>query len=238
MANRWGNNGNSDRFIFLGSKIIADDDCTHEIKRCLLLERKVYDQSRQHIKKQRHYFANKGPSSQSYGFPSSHVWMWELGHKEGWASKNWCFQTVVLEKTWDSLEQQKDQTSQSWRKSTLNIYWRAWCWSWNSNTLATWCKEPIHWKRPWCWDRLKVGEGDEEGEMIEWHHWLNGHEFEQTLGDDDGQGSLACCSSWGHKESDMTERLNNKTVFNKKSQIFIVLALYVIWGILLSDNWG
>ena len=62
-------------FIFLGSKIIADDDCTHEIKRCLLLERKVYDQSRQHIKKQIHYFANKGPSSQSYGFPSSHVWM-------------------------------------------------------------------------------------------------------------------------------------------------------------------
>ena len=156
-------------FIFLGSKIIADDDCTHEIKRCLLLERKVYDQSRQHIKKQIHYFANKGPSSQSYGFPSSHVWMWELGHKEGWASKNWCFQTVVLEKTLDSLGQQKDQISQSWRKSTLNVYWRAWCWSWNFNTLGTWCKEPTHWKRPWCWERLKAGgEGDDRG----WDEWV------------------------------------------------------------------
>ena len=79
-------------------------------------------------------------------------------------AKNWCFWIVVLEKTWDSLGQQKDQTSQSWRKSTLNFYWRAWCWSWNSNTLATWCKEPTHWKRPWCWERLKAGgEGDDRG---------------------------------------------------------------------------
>ena len=61
--------------------------------------KKSYDQPRQHIKKQRHYFANKGPSSQSYGFPSSHIWMWELDSKESWALKNWCFWTVVLEKT-------------------------------------------------------------------------------------------------------------------------------------------
>ena len=91
-------------FLFLGSKIIADwcrlqNDCTHEIKRCLLLERKVYDQSRQHIKKQRHYFAGKGTYSQHYDFSSRHVQMCELDHKEGWGSKNWCFQTVVLEKT-------------------------------------------------------------------------------------------------------------------------------------------
>jgi len=64
--------------------------------------KKSYDQPRQHIKEQRHYFANKGPSSQSYGFSSSHVWMWELDHKESWASKNWCFWTVVLEKTLES----------------------------------------------------------------------------------------------------------------------------------------
>ena len=63
---------------------------------------KSYDQPRQHIKKQRHYFANKGPSSQSYGFSSSHVWMWELDYKESWAPKNWCFWTVVLEKTFES----------------------------------------------------------------------------------------------------------------------------------------
>ena len=62
---------------------------------------KSYDQTRQHIKKQRHYFADKGPSSQGYGFSSSHVWMWELEHKEGWAQKNWCLWTVVLKKTFE-----------------------------------------------------------------------------------------------------------------------------------------
>ena len=79
-------------FIFLGSKITADGDCSCEIKRHLLLEKKKkgYDQPRQHIKKQRHYVADKGPSSQSYGFFSSHVWMWELNYRESWAPKNWC----------------------------------------------------------------------------------------------------------------------------------------------------
>ena len=87
--------------FFLGSKITADGDCSHEIKRCLLFGRS-YDQPRQHIKKQRHYFANRGPSSQSYGFSSSHVWMRELDYKESWAPKNGCFWTVVLEKTFES----------------------------------------------------------------------------------------------------------------------------------------
>ena len=85
-------------FIFLGSKITADGDCGHEIK-TLASWQKSYDQPRQHVKKQRHYFANKGLSSQSYSFSSSHVWMWELDHKEGWMLKNWWFWTVVLEKT-------------------------------------------------------------------------------------------------------------------------------------------
>ena len=76
--------------------------------------KKSYDQPRQHIKKQRHYFANKGPSSQSYGFSSGHVGMWELDHEEGWAPKNLCFWTVVFgEDAWESLELQGDQTSQS-----------------------------------------------------------------------------------------------------------------------------
>jgi len=77
-------------FIFGGSKITADGDCSHEIKRCLLLGRSC-DKSRQCIKKKRHYFVNKGLSSQSHGFSSSHVWMWGLDHKDGWALKNWCF---------------------------------------------------------------------------------------------------------------------------------------------------
>ena len=89
-------------FIFWGSKITAGYDCSHEIKRCLLIGRKAMTKPRQHIKKQRHYFPDIGLSSQSYGFSSSHVWMWELDHKESWAPKNWCFWTVVLKKTLES----------------------------------------------------------------------------------------------------------------------------------------
>ena len=111
--------------------------------------------------------------------------------------------------SWGSLGQQRDQTSQSYRKSTVNINMKNWGWSWNSNTLATRCEVLTHWKRPWCWERLKTGgEGGNRGWDGGWHHWLYGHEFEQTLGDSEGQGSLVCCSPWGHKESDRTEQLN------------------------------
>ena len=85
------------KFILGLSKITADGDCSHEIKRCVLLGRKAMT-SLLSIKKQRHCFANKGPSRQSYGFSSRHVWMWKLDYKESWALKNWCFWTVVLEK--------------------------------------------------------------------------------------------------------------------------------------------
>ena len=102
-------------------------------------------------------------------FSSSHVWMWELDYKESWVPNNWCFWTVVLEKTLESLGLQEDSTSQSKRKSVLNIQWKDWCWSWNSNTLATWCKELTPWKRPWCWERLMVGrERDDRG----WDGWM------------------------------------------------------------------
>ena len=89
-------------FVFLGSKIIADGDYNHEIQKMLAPWKKSYDKPRQRIEKQRHYFANKGPSSQSYGFSRSHVWMWELDCEESWVQKNWCIWTVVLEKTLES----------------------------------------------------------------------------------------------------------------------------------------
>ena len=89
-------------FILGGSKITADGDWTHEIKRHLLLGRKAMTNLDSILKKQRHYFANKSPSSQSYGFSNSHVWIWELDYKESWAPKNWCFWTVVMEKTLES----------------------------------------------------------------------------------------------------------------------------------------
>ena len=99
MTSRWRNSGNSGRLYFGGSKITADGDCSHEIKRRLLLGRKAMTNLDKLIKKQRHYFSNKGLSSQSYGFSSGHVWMWKLDYKESWVLKNWCFWTVVLERT-------------------------------------------------------------------------------------------------------------------------------------------
>ena len=178
MANRWGNNGNSDRLYFLGSKITADGDCSHEIKRHFLLGRQVM--TNLDIKKQRHYFANKGPSSQSYGFSSSHVRTWELDYKESWASKNWWFWTVVLEKTLesplDSIEIQpvNPKGNQSWifigstdAEAETPILWPP--------DVKNW----LIWKDPDAGkDRGQEEKGMTEDEMVGWHHQLNGNEFE------------------------------------------------------------
>ena len=104
-------------FIFLDSKTTADGDCSHEIKRCLLLGKKRYDLPRQYIKKQSHYFANKSQHSQS--FSSNQVWIWKLNHKESWVLKNGCFWTVVLEKTLENpldckIKPVNPKGSQSW----------------------------------------------------------------------------------------------------------------------------
>ena len=80
------------------------------------------------------------------------------------------------------------------KKSVLNIHWKDWCWSWISNTLATWCEGQTHWKRPWCWERLKVGEGDDRGWDGGWHHWLNGHGLRELVMDWE-----AWCSPWDHR---------------------------------------
>ena len=89
-------------FIFLGSQITADSDCGHEIKRHLLLRKKVMTSLDSILMSRDIYFAIKGPSSQGYGFSSGHVWMWELDYKESWVMKNWCFWTVMLENTLES----------------------------------------------------------------------------------------------------------------------------------------
>ena len=175
--------------------------------------KKSYDQLRQHIKTQRHYFADKGPSSQSYGFSSSHVWMWELDHKESWAPKSWCFWTVALEKTLESSLDCKEikpvnpKRSQSWifiRRTDVEaeapIFWPPDV----KNRLIR--KDP-HAGKGW----RQEEKGTTEDEMVGWHHWLDGHAFEQALGVGDGQGSLACCSPWDHKELDATEQLNWNT---------------------------
>ena len=167
-------------FIFLGSKITADGDCGHEIKRCLLLGRKAVTNLDSILKKQRHYFADKVPSSKSSSFSSSHVWMWELDHKESWASENWCFWTVVLEKTLESpldcreIQSVHPKGDQSWAfigrtdvEAETPILWPP--------DVKNW----FIWKDPdagkdWRWEE----KGKTEAEMVGWHQQLNGHEFE------------------------------------------------------------
>ena len=165
--------------------------------------KKSYDQHWQLIKKQRHYFANKGSSSQSYGFSSSHAWMWELDYKESWAPKNWCFWTVVLEKT-PKIQPVHPKGDQSWIFTGRTDA--------EAETPILWPPDVINWligKDPDAGkDWGQEEKGMTEDEMVGWHHRLSGHEFEQALGVGDGQGGLVCCSPWGRKESDTTEWLN------------------------------
>ena len=139
-------------FYFLSSKLLS------------------LDQPRQHIKKQRHYFANEGPSSQSYSFPSSHVWIWELAYikiaerRIIEAFELWCRRRFL------SVPWTVRRSNQSILKEISPEYsLKDWCWSWNSTTLATWCKELTQWKGPWCWERLKAG-GQED--YRGWDGWM------------------------------------------------------------------
>ena len=178
-------------------------------KKTLTSWKKSYSQPRQHIKKQRHYFANKGLSSQGYGFSSGHICMWELDYKESWAPKNWCFWTVMFEKTLESpLESTKIQPVHPKGNQSLIFFGRT---DAEAETPILWPTDVKNWligKDPeagkdWRWEK-----GTTEDEMVGWYHWLDGHGFGWTLEVGDGQGSLAYCSSWGHKESDTTEWLN------------------------------
>ena len=163
--------------IFLGSKITADGDCSHEIKRYLLLGRKVM--TTQHIKKQRHCFANKGPTYQSYGFSSSHVWMWELDYKESWAPKKWCFWTVMLEKTLESpldckeIQPVNSKGSKSWifigrtdAEAEIPILWPPDEKSW------------LIWKDPDAGKDWRQKKRTREDKIVGWHHQCNEQEFE------------------------------------------------------------
>ena len=164
--------------------------------------KKSYDQSRQHIKKQRHYFANKGLSSQSYGFSSSHAWMWELDYKEGWVPKNWCFWTVVLETILENpldckeIQPVHPKGDQSWMFIGRTDA--------ETETPTLWPPDVKNWRIGKDPDAEKDWRQEAKGrsvdEMIGWHHQLDGHEFEQGPGVNDGQRSLARCSPWGCKE--------------------------------------
>ena len=150
-------------FIFLGSKITTDGDCSHEIKRHLLLRRKAITNLDSILKSRDIILLTKVCIVKAVVFPVV------IYGCESWAIKKaehqridsfelWCWGRLLIV-PWTA-----GRANQSWKKSTLNIHWKDWCWSWSSNTLATWYKELTHWKRPWYWERLRAGgEGDDRG---------------------------------------------------------------------------
>ena len=193
--------------------------------------KKSYDKPRQHVKNQRHYFADKGLSSQSYGFSRSHIWMWALDYKESWTPKNGCFWTVVLEKTLESPLDCKDIKPVSTKRNQSWIFIGRTVAEVEAPTL--WLPDAKNWligKDPDAGQDWRQQEkGTTEDEMVGWHHWLDGHEFEQARGVGDRQGSLACCSPWGRKEPDTTERLN-WTVWKNFTSTCLYNIIPRMWG--------
>ena len=157
---------------------------------------------------QRHYFVDKGPNSQSYGFSRSHVWMWELDYKESWVPKNWCFWNMGLEKTLESPLDSKEIKPLNPKGNQP--------WIFIGRTDAETpilgppdAKSQLIRKDPDAGKDSRQEKGMTEDMTVGWHRWLNGHEFEQVLGGGEGQRSLACCSLWGCKELDVTEWLDS-----------------------------
>ena len=192
MANRGGNNGNSHRLYFGGgSKITADGDYSHEIKRCLLLGRKAMT----NLDSRDITLPTKVHLVKAMVFSSGHVWLWELDYKESWALKNQCFWTVLLKTLESPLDCKEIQPlhpkgDQSWIFTGRT----------EPETPILWPPDVKNWligKDPDAGKDWSGEKGTTEDEMVGWHHWLNGHEFESTLGVGNGQGGLACCSPRG-----------------------------------------
>ena len=202
-------------FILGGSKITADGDSTHEIKRRLLLGRKVMTNLDSILKSRDITFPTKIRLVKAMVFPVVVLWMWELDCEEGWAPKNWCFWSVVLEKTLESpldckeIQLVHSKGNQSWvffgrndTKAETPVLWppheKSWLIGKYSDVGRDWGQED---------------KGTTEDEMAGWHHWLDGREFEWTLGVGDGQGGLMCCNSRVAKSrtrlSDWTELNQN-----------------------------
>ena len=166
---------------------------------------------RQHIEKQRHYFVNKGLSSQGYGFSSGHLWMWELDYKESWALKNWCFWTVVLEKTLESLLDCKEIQPVHPRGDQSCVFF---------GRTDVEAETPILWPphaKSWLIGKDPDAGKDwgQEDEMVGWHHQLYRMGFGWTPGVGDGQGGLVCCGSWGRRvRHDWVTELNWIVIFH------------------------
>ena len=193
-----------------------------------------YDQPRQHIKEQRHYFVNKHLSSQGYGFSSGHVWMWVLDCEESWVPKNWCFCIVVLEKTLESpldckeIQPVHPKGDQSWvfiRRTDAE-----------AETWVLWPPEAQNWliwkdpdaRKDWGQEE----KGTTEDEIVGWHHWLDGHGSGWTLGVGDGHGGLACCGSGVAKSRTW---LSDWTVLKGRSHFSIRCSQISSFSMILSQ---
>ena len=193
-------------FISLGSKIMAGGDCNHEIKRCLLLGRKAMTNLDSILKNRDVTLLTNICLVKTMFFSSSHVGRCELDHKKSWEPKNWCFWTLVLKMILECPLDCKDIQPVNPKRN------QSWIFIGRTDAEAEapilWPPDVKHWL---IWKDPDVRKGWRQGEkrmtedeMVGWCHWLNGHEFEQAPGIGDGQGGLACCSPWGHKESDTT----------------------------------
>ena len=195
--------------FILGSKITASGDCIHEIKRCLLLRRKVMTNLQSILKSRDITLPTEVCLVKAMVFPEV------MYGCESWTIKKaecrktdafelWCWRRL-LRIPWTARRSNQSilkEISPEYSLKGLMLKLKL-------QTLATWCKELTHWKRPWCWENWSQEEKRMiEDEMVGWHHWLDGCAFEWTPGVGDGQGGLACCDSWGIKESDTTEQLN------------------------------
>ena len=194
MANRSEKSWSSAGFIFLGSKITADGDCSHEIKRCLFLERKAMTHLDSVLKSRDITFPTKVYKATVFPVVMYGCENWTIKkaeHRRIDAFELWYWRRL-LRVSWTARRSNQSilsEISPAYSLEGLML---------KLNTLATWCEEPTLWKRPWCWERVKAGgEGTTEDEMAGWHHPFNGHEFEQVLGDGVWQGSLVCCIPWG-----------------------------------------
>ena len=220
-------------FIFGGSNITADGDCSHEIKGRLLLGRKVMTNLDRILKTRDITLPTKVRLVKAMVFPVV-MWMWELDSEESWVLKNWCFWTMVLEKTVESpldckeIQPVHSEGDQPWdffgrndAKAETPGLWPPYVKSW---LIGKYSDAGRHWRQD--------EKGTAEDEMAGWHHWPDGRESQWTPGVGDVQGGLACCDSWGHKKSETTERLNwillfyNLNYGSGSSKIFTTLRHY------------
>ena len=196
--------------------------------------KKSYDKPRQCIKKKRFHIADKSPYSQSYGFSNNHIWIWELDCKECRAPNHWCLWTVVLEKIpkcpLDSKEIKPVNVKENQPWIFIGRTDAEWTILWspdvNSQLIGKDCDGRKDWKQ-----KKRVA----ENEMVEWHHQCNGHELEQTLGNGEGQGGLACCSPWGHEELGTTARLHNTTTIHHHISLIRLLTTLLALSFLHSE---